>query len=81
VIAFFKLDGQGTGSRTRTTGYGGARRGAAGKTHGQPRIAHVRAADQERHQSSHAPAAKAGGMHLHLDDAVGDELDKSFERY
>jgi methyl-accepting chemotaxis protein len=81
VIAFFKLDGQGTGSRTRTTGHGGARRGAAGKNHGQPRIAHVRPADQERRQSSHAPAAKAGGMHLHLDDAAGDELDKSFERY
>ena len=69
IISFFKIDGH------------GARHGVARKTHGQPRIAHIKAAGQELRQSSHAPSAKPGGMNLHLDDPAGDELDKSFERY
>jgi methyl-accepting chemotaxis protein len=77
IISFFKIDGHGAGSGTRTNGHG-ARQGAARKIHGLPRIAHVRAAGQERREASQAAA---GGMNLHLDDPAGDELDKSFERY
>ena len=65
--------------REGTMAHGGAQRGAARKTHGrQPQIAHVKAMGQEQRVSSQTAT---GGMHLHLDDAVGDELDKSFEWY
>ena len=76
IIAFFKLNGHGAGAGTRRMPRG-ARRGVAGKTHGQPRIAHVRAVAQGRQ----SPQAETAGMNLHLDDQGDDELDKSFERY
>jgi methyl-accepting chemotaxis protein len=77
VISFFKIDGHGAGAETRRAAHG-ARREKAGKTHGQPRIAHIKPAGQNQRGTAYAPAE---GMNLHLDDAGGDELDKTFERY
>ena len=81
VIAFFKLNDQGVSrQRSRTSGHG-TRQGTDRKSQGQPQIAHIRATGRDRSEQPQTNAAATRGAHLHLDDAAGDELDKSFERY
>ncbi|MCG2747178.1 MAG: HAMP domain-containing methyl-accepting chemotaxis protein [Desulfobulbaceae bacterium] len=78
VIAFFKIDNHGTG---RAVAHGG-RSGAGRKSHSPPLIAHVKATVHDRQAPSPSGrGASSKGMNLQMDDAQGDDLDSSFEKY
>ncbi|MBU4262380.1 MAG: PAS domain-containing protein [Proteobacteria bacterium] len=78
VIAFFKIDSHGTG---RAVAHGG-RSGSGRKSHHPPQIAHVKATVHDRQAlSPSGRGTSSKGMNLQMDDAQGDDLDSSFEKY